>query len=174
MTKGDEVASKRAYATALEVARGPEERRLIEAARDGTQVADVKVVKGRACKLVSEGLKPGAKVYGDRDYTYVSVPDDLKGATYFTMANNDKGSSSKEYLVFTVSAPVNVYVGFDSRATQRPGWLRAWRDTKQSLRTTDSGCRLKLYAKSFPAGTVTLGGNKAPGAGSHYVVAIGK
>jgi len=173
LTKGDEDAAKRAYEDALAAARGADEKRLVEAAKDGGG-ADVKLGRPKACAVVSEGLKPGALVYGDREYTYVSVPDDLMDATYLTTANDDKGNSAKEYLVFTVSAPATVYVGFDNRATQLPGWLRDWRDTKQSLRTTDSGCRLKLYAKSFPAGTVALGGNKAPGAGSHYVVVIGR
>ena len=71
-----------------------------------------------------------------------------------------------------MSPAATVFVAFDSRASDLPDWLEGWRDTKTKVKTSDRSCRFKLYSKTFPHGTITLGGNKAPGAGAHYIVIL--
>ena len=88
-------------------------------------------------------------------------------------ANNDKKASQANFLSFSVNQNVTVYVAYDSRASSLPNWLASWTSTGQSLGSTD--VPLKLYSQTFPAGSITLGGNSAAGAagaGSNYSVAI--
>jgi len=70
----------------------------------------------------------------------------------------------------TVKRPTKVMVAFDKRATARPKWLKDWRDTETDLDTTDVAFR--LYSKTFAEGAISLGGNRARGAGSHYIVLL--
>ncbi len=67
-------------------------------------------------------------------------------------------------------APTTVYVAFDKRAASRPTWLQDWQDANMGLKTTDTTFR--LYSKTLAAPVVTLGGNRAPGASSHYIVLL--
>ena len=66
--------------------------------------------------------------------------------------------------------PTKVLVAFDARASALPDWLKAWTDTGTQLPTTDT--TFKVYSSVAPNGTRTLGGNKAPGASSHYIVIL--
>ena len=69
-----------------------------------------------------------------------------------------------------VSQPTRVFVAYDKRATAVPKWLKGWSDTGMTLATTDTGFR--LYSKTFADGAISLGGNKAAGASSHYIVIL--
>jgi hypothetical protein len=67
-------------------------------------------------------------------------------------------------------------VAYDKRATKAPAWLAGWTVTTDVVSTTDAPASpMRVYAKTFPAGAVTLGGNQAggpTGALSHYLVLI--
>jgi hypothetical protein len=108
-------------------------------------------------------------VYIDRGYTYSTVPTWLQGATYIKTANGDKNSSAVSFLTFDVNQDVTVYVAYDSRVTTKPSWLESFTDTGDDLVNTDT--TFDLFAKSYPAGTITLGGNYS-GATSMYTVII--
>jgi hypothetical protein len=72
-----------------------------------------------------------------------------------------------------VDRDVSVYAAFDARASSIPDWLGGWSNTGQTLESTDGV--LKLYAKDFAAGPITLGGNRAAGSAgseSNYTVII--
>ncbi|MGB5052872.1 MAG: hypothetical protein WBO24_00595, partial [Nitrospirales bacterium] len=111
----------------------------------------------------------GGTVYIDRAYTFTTVPPSVQGATYIRTANNDKAATNAAFLSFTVNQPVSVSVAHDMRLTPKPSWLSAFTDTGTNLVTSDT--TLRLFARSFPAGTITLGGN-AGGAGSMYSVIV--
>jgi len=104
-----------------------------------------------------ENVQNGERVYIDRSYIFKTVPGAITGATYIKTANNDKSSTGNTFLSFTVDQPVTVYVGHDLRITNKPSWLNSFTPTGILLVTTDSS--LELYSKSFPAGTIVLGGN---------------
>ena len=138
-------------------------------------ITGLTVASGKAYEVVDNGLNTGALVYIDRTYTFSSVPSALAGATYIKTANDDKGLTDEAFMSFTVNRDVTVHVAYDNRATSLPGWLSGWTDTGTTLGTTDLVDR-RLYAKSFAAGTVALGGNLAAGASgaeSNYSVIIG-
>jgi hypothetical protein len=122
-------------------------------------ISNLTVVSGREYEVMYNGLQNGASVYIDRTYTYNSVPQWLKGSTYIKTANHDKGSSGDSFLSFDVNQNATIYVAHDDRSTIKPSWMNSFTDTGDNIVTTDT--TLSLFAKDFPAGTVTLGGNEA-------------
>ncbi|WNM64052.1 Ig-like domain-containing protein [Candidatus Nitrospira neomarina] len=112
--------------------------------------------------VVGTSLQAGGTVYIDRNYTFTTVPTNVQGAAYIQTANADKGATNASFLSFTVNQPVSVSVAHDVRLIQKPSWLSTFTDTGANLVTSDTTHR--LFVRSFPAGTITLGGN----AGSAY------
>ncbi|MCH8041911.1 MAG: DUF1593 domain-containing protein, partial [Nitrospinae bacterium] len=140
------------------------------------ELSNVSVTSGRAYQVIPNGLQPGASVYIDRGYTYTTVPTTLVNVTYLQTANNDKTSSGPSFLSFDANQSVTVYVGHDTRISPKPAWLAAFTPTGETLVTTD--VPLALFSRSFPAGTITLGGNDVTtsdlrwGQQSMYTVAV--
>jgi outer membrane protein assembly factor BamB len=106
-------------------------------------------------------LQVGAVQYGDRGYTFSSVPAGLLGATWIRSANASRVYTGTPTVSFTINQQATIYVAFDSRLTP-PNWIDAtW--TNSGLALTDNQSvgynSFVLYAKSFPAGSVALGPN---------------
>ena len=118
---------------------------------------------------------PDERLYTDRNYAITAIPFSLQNAFFIQTANNDKAATAEDFLRFTLTEPATVYVGYDPRATALPAWLSDWTRTGDVVRTEDPDIvGLDVYAKTFDAGTVTLGGNlaaPAAGAESNYLVA---
>ena len=74
-------------------------------------------------------------------------------------------------MSFDVNQDVTVYVAHDDRAPI-PSWMASFTDTGDDLLTTDT--TLSIFAKDFPAGTITLGGNQAATTSMYTVVIVGK
>lgn len=107
-------------------------------------------------------------VYVDRAYVYNAVPSMYAGMSNLRTANGDKFGSGAASVSFSLSQAGLVYIGYDIRNTTLPSWLQNWTDTGDELTTSDG--RLRLYSKSFTAGSVSLGGNEM--GNSMYVVLI--
>ena len=120
-------------------------------------ITNLKAASGKPYEVASTGLLPEAMTYIDRSYTYTTIPAYLQNATYLKTANDDKDSSGVTFLTFDVNQPVTVYVAHDERITTKPAWLNAFTALAETVDTTDTS--FALYAKSFPAGSITLGGN---------------
>ena len=133
-------------------------------------VSNLAVASGRTYVVPASGLQAGAPVYIDRSYTFTTVPTSVQGATYIQTANADKAATNTTFLRFVVNQPVTVYVAHDVRITSKPSWLTTFTNTGQNLVTSDA--TLRLFARSFPAGTITLGGNASGGGFSMYAVII--
>ncbi|MDD5348246.1 MAG: right-handed parallel beta-helix repeat-containing protein, partial [Candidatus Omnitrophica bacterium] len=106
---------------------------------------------------VAFNLVSGSQYYTDRAYTLTTVPAELSTATWIRTRNGDKSNTSAEFLKFTLTQDGMVYVAYDSRASSRPNWMSDFVNTGMTIGTTDVS--LKVYAKFYPAGQVTLGGN---------------
>jgi len=137
-------------------------------------ITNIVVANGKSYE--KDTLVVAKLVYIDRTYTFTSVPPPYEGQEFIRTANNDKSATEPNFLSFTLTANATVYVAFDIRATNLPGWLDAsWTETGDIIGTSDVSRR--VYKKDLPAGTVTLGGNAVSpmsGAGSNYnVIAIG-
>ncbi|MDR4460500.1 MAG: FG-GAP-like repeat-containing protein [Nitrospirales bacterium] len=133
-------------------------------------ISNLSVASGAAYGVPAVGLQAGGTVYRDRAYTFTTVPPSVQGATYIQTANNDKAATTATFLAFTVNQPVAVSVAYDVRLTPKPSWLSSFTDTGKNLVTSDT--TLHLYARAFPAGTITLGGNAGGGSGSMYSVIV--
>jgi predicted secreted protein len=120
-------------------------------------LSNLTVASGQAYAVPTAGLQVGSQVFIDRTYTFTTVPASLQGAAYIQTANNDKTATNAAFLSFDVNQPVTVYVAHNVRATPKPAWLTNFTDTGEDLGTSAS--TLHLFAQTFAAGTVTLGGN---------------
>jgi hypothetical protein len=118
-------------------------------------------------------LRKGDLYYTDRNFTITSMPADFEGMTTIRTANNDKYNSQAQLLSFTIKESAKVYVAYDARATRMPTWLTGFTDTGLTIQTTDVG--MKLWQKTFSAGTVILPGNyygSPEGPDSNYFVML--
>ncbi len=134
-------------------------------------VRDLKVDSDRTYRVLRHGMRKGAELYTDRDYTYTKVPELARGATYIRTANDDSGSGGDAFLRFRINLAATVYVAHDERADDKPDWLQTFERTDHVLETTDVPFR--LFRKRYPAGEVVLGGNGS-GAPSMYQVLLAK
>lgn len=115
----------------------------------------------------------GKTQYVDRDFKISSGPPALVGLRFLRTANEDKSSRGDSFITFDVNQPVTVLVAHDDRIAPRPAWLAAFGSTGEKI--VSGAGTFSVFAKDFPAGRVTLGGNTADGAGSGrsmYSVAI--
>jgi hypothetical protein len=121
------------------------------------QLTGLTVASGRSYTWASD-LQVGAQQFVDRGYTFSSVPAAYGGLPFLRTANNDKQATGDTFLSFVVDRDVTVYVAHDERIRPKPDWLGAFTPTADMLTAEGSGS-FRLYARTFPAGTVTLGGN---------------
>jgi lysophospholipase L1-like esterase/chitodextrinase len=115
--------------------------------------------------------------YIDETYTPSSIPAVLADGIWIMTANAERNNPAATYIRFTVDRPVTVYVAYDAGAGSRPNWLaNNFTDAGLNLKVTDpSSPTLHAYKKDYPVGTISLGGNLAPGASgadSNYVAIV--
>jgi predicted amidohydrolase len=120
-------------------------------------ISNLWVASGKAYKVV-DNLSVGSVEYIDRSYTFTSVPSSVLKQKYIKTANDDKTSTGTNFLTFDVNQPVKVYVAHDDRYATKPSWLGSFVDTGDDL--IAGGGTFSLYVREYPAGTVSLGGNK--------------
>jgi uncharacterized repeat protein (TIGR02543 family) len=137
-------------------------------------VSNISATSGRSYSLGE--LMVGAIHYTDRTYKVTSVPAALDKAPMIRTANDDKKNTSSSLLTFTLSQGATVYVAYDPRATALPTWLGGWQKLTDRIGINDPAISyMTLYSKSYPAGTVSLGGNlqsPAAGAQNNYFVVV--
>ena len=135
-------------------------------------ISNLTVDSGKAYEIVQNGLTTGAVAYIDRDYTYSSFPTLLGGATYIKTASDDKASSGNSFISFSVDQDVTVYVAHDDRITSKPSWLIPFADIGQLSIST--GATFSIFAKDFPAGTISLGGNESGSYNMYCIIIVGQ
>ncbi len=125
-------------------------------------------------------LAEGALMYTDRGYEMTRMPDALRGHVAVLLSNTEKDWTAERYLAFAVNRPVDVFIGYDSRAfaapPQLPPWMAGYRDTGMRMFSRTAGdSTYHVYRKSYPAGRIDLGGNLAggdTGARENYLVIV--
>ncbi|MBE6847077.1 MAG: hypothetical protein E7503_02955 [Ruminococcus sp.] len=141
---------------------------------DGKYVTQLQVADytNSADWSIAENLQVGDKVFGDRDFTFVSVPQSMQGAEWIRTACDSKKYTDAE-ASFVAGDNVTVFVGLDSRVKPVPAWLNDWTLTNDTL--TDDGnpvVTYEVYRKDFSAGeTVTLGAVNMSSA-VNYIAAV--
>lgn len=107
---------------------------------------------------IEYGLADGAQIYGDREYTILDIPAELKGAEYIRTACDSKNYDNT-LGTFIAGADISVYVAMDVRVNPLPEWLNSWEKTSFSF-TSSNDVVFELYKKYVKAGdNITLGSN---------------
>ena len=129
------------------------------------EVSTISAASGRPYLAVDE-LADGERVYVDRTYVYRDVPASLQGQTYIRTANGDQAiSGDPAFLTFNLSRPAEVFVAYNGSTP--PSWLMqagfaATGDSLVVAKAREVNTYF-LYARSYPAGMVTLGSNEESG-----------
>lgn len=125
------------------------------------KLTDLSVASQQAYEVVYGSFTAGAQCYIDSDVVVDVVPSELEGATLIKTADADKQECENNFLYFDTNKSVEVLIAYAARKRILPRWLRSWRRTGMVIKTTNG--RFRIYSKHFPAGTVILGSNCAPG-----------
>ena len=129
--------------------------------------------EGLGYVVCPKALNDGQRMYTDRAYTLVEVPERYQSLTYIQTCQDDKSARRNFNLPLEVSAPVKVYVARDDRLKERPTWLGAFRDTGDDFTSSDSFSPCySIFAKAFPKGRVNLGSNKGVTMSCMYLVMV--
>lgn len=117
-------------------------------------------------------LKVGDSQYGDRTFTFTSVPSIVSGAEWIRTANDSKSYTTDPLVTFTVTRNATVYVAINNSISTKPSWLSGWTDTGTSLVNSESTPKtFRLYQKSYTANsTVSLGNNGSTSASMYTVI----
>ncbi|WP_144029121.1 OmpL47-type beta-barrel domain-containing protein [Paenibacillus rigui] len=124
---------------------------------------------------IQENLQPGDFVAGDRmtgskPYTFVTIPDELKGVEWIRSAVGSRSATSEDLLTFYLAAGTDVYVAHDSRITTRPQWLASYEDTGLII-ADNQPVQYKLFKKHYPAGSrVIMGVNNSTSRMNYFVL----
>jgi hypothetical protein len=110
---------------------------------------------------VQTDLKSGDLQYGDRPYTFVSLPDTLAGCTWIRTANDSKLSSLNVVASFEAVKDLTVFVAHKDDILTKPSWLSNYEETSLSVRNSeDRYNQLTIFTKHFSKGElVELGKN---------------
>ena len=120
----------------------------------------------------------GAQPYADFPYTLSRLPVDLSALPALRLAQADKNSDAAEFLHITLARAAKIYVAYDADARHAPDWLDAFEKQATTVEVDQIGTPrlLNVYARDFPAGQVTLGGNRSIGSAGnvfmHYLVIV--
>lgn len=119
---------------------------------------------------INNNTGTGSLIYGDRDITFASFPDELIGAETIATACDSKLFTG-DLGLFTAGADADIYVAMDSRVTDpAPEWLTSWKSTGITM-TSSNDVEFMIYKKNVRSGeTVILGTNGGSGLSANYSV----
>ena len=127
-------------------------------------------------KLSDQPAAVGSTVFGDRDYTYITMPEKLLGAEVIETACNSKNTDA-DLAEFTAAKDMITYVLLDTRVEQNgavPAWLSGWQRTDLTAATSND-VTFAVYEKAVVKDDViTLGTNNMTGAVVNYTVMFGE
>jgi beta-galactosidase len=111
---------------------------------------------GAVC--IKQDVKDGGKIYADRNFVFMDLPQALQGSDWVQTANADKLYSAVDLIDLAVKNESIIYVAHDDRLP-RPGWLQ------QQFKALDAklainGQPMKLFERHLqPGENLTLGSN---------------
>ncbi len=107
-------------------------------------------------------------IYGDRTFTYTTLPDELIGAEMLVTACDAK-YYDYDLATFTAGADMILYVAFDVRVATLPSWMSGWTDTGLQFASSNE-VTFAVYSKEVSSGeAVTLGTNGQSASCINYV-----
>ena len=123
---------------------------------------------------IRTNLQVGDVQYGDRSYTFTTIPTEYRGFEWIRTANDSKAYTETILATFKVKYDSVVYIAHDDRYTTKPTWLAGWTDTGSNILNSDAASPppvFSLYSKNFTSGsTITLGPNGGSGFSMYTVL----
>ncbi|MDE6730676.1 MAG: carbohydrate-binding protein [Oscillospiraceae bacterium] len=120
----------------------------------------------------AENLAVGSQIFGDRDFTFTSIPDALTGAEQIMTACDSKNFTGSNLAIFVPVGDITVSVALDTRIENLPAWLTNW--TKTDLQVTSSNDVIfDIYQKKFSGSDdakITLGATEQSAYCVNYAV----
>lgn len=93
----------------------------------------------------------GSVLFGDRDLTASSVPENLIGAEYIRTACDSKLVTT-DLGAMTAGGDITLYAALDSRVTEDlHAWLSTWTKTSDTI-STSNDLTLEIFKKNFMSG----------------------
>ena len=137
---------------------------------------NVKDNANSASWTIEETVAAGDAVFGDRDFTYKQLPEELEGAEYIRTACESKKANT-ELAEFTAGADAAVYIAIDQRVENEqdalPDWLSDYTKTGETVSSNDAKVSFDLYVKNVSEGeTVVLGSNGTSQGVVNYTVFV--
>lgn len=96
---------------------------------------------------VQSWMDTGEKQFSDDEITFSALPSELYGADWirFSKANQNQNS-----VQFKVIKDADVFVGINTKITQKPNWLQGFEDTKTTMESdTAGGTKFTIYKKRY-------------------------
>jgi len=140
---------------------------------DGTLIKDLKVKDSanKASWKITEENKVGSKIFGDRDYTFATFPDEISGAEGISTACGSKNYAG-DMAAFSAGSDITVYIALDSRISPPPSWLELWTKTSMTCSSTND-VTFEIYSKDFSKDeNVVLGTNSQTNLCVNYCVFV--
>ena len=118
---------------------------------------------------ISDGIQNGDKIFGDRDFTFTSVPAQLEGAEMIQTACDSKNSTS-DLAEFTAAQDMTVLIALDRRVENAPDWMSEFSKTTLTAQTSND-VTFDFYSRKVRANDiVSLGSNGQSAYCVNYVV----
>ncbi len=122
---------------------------------------------------IQSNLQIGDVLFGDRDYTIVTIPGKYIGIEWIRSANDSKGYEGNPLVSFRILDSANVIIAFDDRLTIRD-WLSDWTDTGDDITNSESTPRtFSLFTKKFTDNdTIQLGPVAQTSGANNYIILV--
>ncbi len=108
-----------------------------------------------------ENVQIGDQQYGDRTYTFTSIPDELLGSTWIQTANNSKSYAEDTLAIYVAPSDMDVYVAHKNDIIIKPQWLSKYTNTHQTVINSEKSNKyFTLFVNSVSKGdTIFMGNN---------------
>ncbi len=121
---------------------------------------------------IGKNVEVGSPIFGDRDFTYTNLPDELIGSESILTACDSKNTSG-DLGYFSAAKDMTVYVLLDTRVEENnsvPSWLDGWTKTSMTAQSSND-VTFNVYEKDVKSGdSVKLGTNGMTGYVINYTV----
>ena len=119
---------------------------------------------------IQTNLQSGNTQYGDRTYTWTTVPSLVAGSQWIRTAQLSRSYTGSPVATFSLTAPATVYIAFDDRYTE-PSWMSGYTDTGQDMVNSEPN-PYSLYSASYSSPqTISLGPVGSGSYGMYSVIA---
>ncbi len=120
---------------------------------------------------LSDKAAAGSLLFGDREFTFKSLPDELNGAEQILTACNSKFYEN-DAASFIASEDITVYVALDNRVEKLPSWMNSYEKTDMTTSYNDD-FEFTFYKKNFAKGDkIILGANGQSAYCVNYTVLV--